>query len=80
VREVTGPAALEKVEAVLRNPAVFALADLIPEASTEAGGRPRSYPNFMVFVYGALCSVWRSARQWKPSSRIHSFGLSCASS
>jgi hypothetical protein len=62
VRRVTGPAALEKVEAILRNPAVFALADLIPE-STDVGGRPRTYPNFMVFVYGALCSVWRSARQ-----------------
>jgi hypothetical protein len=63
VRQVTGPAALEKVEAILRNPAVFALADLIPDGSTECGGRPRTYPNFMVFVYGALCSVWRSARQ-----------------
>jgi hypothetical protein len=63
VRRVTGPAALEKVEAILRNPAVFALADLIPVGSTELGGRPRTYPNFMVFVYGALCSVWRSARQ-----------------
>ncbi len=57
-----GPAALEKVEAILRNPAVYALADLIPESS-EAGGRPRSYPNFMVLVYAALTSVWRSARQ-----------------
>ena len=58
-----GPAALEKVEAILRNPAVFALADLIPEGTAEVGGRPRTYPDFMVFVYAALCSVWRSARQ-----------------
>ena len=63
MRRVAGTAALEKVEAVLRNPAVFALADLIPDVSTEAGGRPRTYPNFMVLVYAALCSVWRSARQ-----------------
>jgi hypothetical protein len=63
VRGVTGPASLEKVEAILRNPAVFALGELIPAGSTERGGRPRTYPNFMVFVYGALCSVWRSARQ-----------------
>jgi hypothetical protein len=62
VRRVTGPAALEKVEAILRNPAIFAMAELIPE-STDVGGRPRTYPNFMVFVYGSLCSVWRSARQ-----------------
>jgi hypothetical protein len=63
MRRVAGPAALEKVEAILRNPAVFALADLIPGGSAEAGGRPRTYPDFMVFVYAALCSVWRSARQ-----------------
>jgi hypothetical protein len=62
VRRLAGPAALEKVEAILRNPAVFALADLIPETSTEVGGRPRTYPDFMALVYGALCSVWRSAR------------------
>jgi hypothetical protein len=63
VRRLAGPAALEKVEAILRNPAVYALADLIPDGSAEVGGRPRTYPNFMAFVYGALCSVWRSARQ-----------------
>jgi hypothetical protein len=63
MRQVTGPAALEKVEAILRNPGVFALADLIPDGSAEVGGRPRTYPDFMVFVYSALCSVWRSARQ-----------------
>jgi hypothetical protein len=63
VRRLAGPAALEKVEAILRNPAVFALAELIPETSAEVGGRPRAYPSFMALVYGALCSVWRSARQ-----------------
>lgn len=63
MRRVTGPAALEKVEALLCNPAVFALADLIPDRPSEVGGRPRTYPTFMSLVYGALCSVWRSARQ-----------------
>src|SRR5438128_1924329 len=29
----------------------------------EVGGWPRTYPNYMVFVYGALFSVWRSSSQ-----------------
>lgn len=60
MNRAAAPAALEKVEAVLRNPAVYALAELIPDRPTEVGGRPRTYPDFMVFVYAALCSVWRS--------------------
>ena len=63
MKRPAGPAALEKVEAILCNPAVYALADLIPGSAAEVGGRPRGYPDFMVLVYGALCSVWRSARQ-----------------
>lgn len=57
-----GPAAsLDKVEAILRNPALYELARAIPEQ--DRSGRPRSYPAFMVLVFGALLSVWRSARQ-----------------
>ena len=57
-----GPAAsLAKVEAIFSNPALYELADTIPE---HAGiGRPRSYPNYMVIAFAALISVWRSARQ-----------------
>lgn len=55
------PASLEKVEAILRNPALYELAKVIPEQ--EGGGRPRSYPSFMFLVFDALLSVWRSARQ-----------------
>jgi hypothetical protein len=55
------PAALDKVEAILRNPALFELARAIPEEGR--CGRPRTYPDYMVLVFGALISVWRSARQ-----------------
>ncbi|MDP9222264.1 MAG: hypothetical protein M3P18_00120 [Actinomycetota bacterium] len=55
------PASLEKVEAILRNPALYELAKAIPEQ--DGGGRPRSYPSFMFLVFDALLSVWRSARQ-----------------
>jgi hypothetical protein len=57
-----GPvAALDKLEAILTNPAVYELASAIPEHPRP--GRPRSYPDFMVVVFAALISVWRSARQ-----------------
>jgi hypothetical protein len=56
-------ASLEKVEAVISNPAIHELAEVVPPPRREAGGRPRDYPNFMVFVYAALVSVFRSARQ-----------------
>jgi hypothetical protein len=53
-------ASLEKVEAILRNPALYELAGVIPE---QDGGRPRTYPSFMFLAFGTLLSVWRSARQ-----------------
>ena len=54
-------ASLDKVEAILRSPALYELAGAIPDEG--ACGRPRSYPDFMALVYAALISVWRSARQ-----------------
>lgn len=51
---------LEKVEAILRNPALYELARVIPDQDE---GRPRTYPSFMFLAFGALLSVWRSARQ-----------------
>src|SRR3954452_13157669 len=57
-----GPtAALDKVEAILRNPATYAIAAGIP--AHPKNGRPRTYPDFMGIVFAALLSVWRSARQ-----------------
>jgi hypothetical protein len=57
-----GPAgSLDKVEAILSNPALYELASAVPQHPRP--GRPRSYPDFMVIVFAALISVWRSARQ-----------------
>jgi hypothetical protein len=55
--------ALERVEAILKNPATFALAELLPDADRTSGGRPRHYPLYMLVVYEALISVYGSARQ-----------------
>src|SRR3954463_10764808 len=57
-----GPtAALDKVEAILRNPATYAIAAGIPPHP--GNGRPRTYPDYMGIVFAALLSVWRTARQ-----------------
>ena len=56
-----GVGALRRVEAILRNPETYRLA--VPQADLTRGGRPRTYPDFMVFVFEALISVYGSARQ-----------------
>lgn len=58
-----GVGALEKIEAILTNPALYDLAEQIPTPKREHGGRGRTYPDFMLLVYEALVSVYRSARQ-----------------
>src|SRR2546422_8339028 len=58
-----GVAALDRVEAILRNPAIYELAGLIPQPPREKGGRGRDYPDFMYLVFEALISVYSSARQ-----------------
>ncbi len=58
-----GVAALDRVEAILRNPEIYQLASLIPQPSREKGGRGRDYPDFMYLAYEALISVYTSARQ-----------------
>lgn len=55
--------ALEKVEALFSNPALYELGDLIPEPDHTRGGRPRHYPAFMALAFDALLSVYGSARQ-----------------
>lgn len=62
-RETRGTAAVEKVEAILRNPATYSLAEAIPKQTREQGGRPRTYPDYMLIVFEALVSVYGSARQ-----------------
>src|SRR5437867_9104460 len=54
---------LERVEAVLRNPAIYELADRIPGTPRETGGRPRHFPPFMWIVFEVMISVFGSARQ-----------------
>lgn len=58
-----GVSALEKIEGILTNPALYELADEIPAASRDHGGRARTYPDYMLLAYEALVSVYRSARQ-----------------
>jgi hypothetical protein len=58
-----GVSTLEQVEAILRNDAVYELAELIPDPPREHGGRKAQYPAFMLIVYEALISVFRSARR-----------------
>jgi hypothetical protein len=58
-----GVAKLERLEAIIENPAIYQLAELIPPADPERGGRRRHYPAYMWLIYEALISVYRSARQ-----------------
>ena len=53
--------ALEKVEAILHNPAIYELARALPGPASS--GRRRDYPTFMILVFNSLLSVWRSGRQ-----------------
>ena len=62
-RACPGVASFERLEAILRNPAIYELASLIPRPSAEKGGRRRDFPDFMLLVYEALLSVYKSARQ-----------------
>jgi hypothetical protein len=48
-----GVAALDRVEAILRNPEIYKLAALIPQPSREKGGRGRDFPDFMYLVFEA---------------------------
>ena len=59
----TGVARLQALEAILLNPELYRLAELIPFPDRERGGRTRAYPNFAYLFYEALISVHRSARQ-----------------
>ena len=58
-----GLSALEKIEAILANPAVYELGELIPLPDPTLGGRPRDYPAWTLILWEALLSVFGSARQ-----------------
>ena len=55
--------ALEKIEAILANPAVYELGDLVPTPDPTKGGRPRDYPAWTLIMWEALLSVFGSARR-----------------
>ncbi len=61
--QLRGPASsFEKLEAILRCPITYALAEAIPDKPH--AGRPRDYPRYMSVVYHALVNhVWASARR-----------------
>ena len=63
MKHSTAVPTLERVEAIFRNPAVYELADLVPEQDFAQGGRRRDYPAFMWLAFDALLSVYGSARQ-----------------
>jgi hypothetical protein len=54
---------LERVEAIIYNEAIYALAELIPDADSTHGGRRRQYPTCVWIIYEALISVYGSARK-----------------
>jgi hypothetical protein len=55
--------ALERLDAILANPATYELAAVLPEPDHSHGGRRRQFPAFMFIVFEALLSVYGSARQ-----------------
>ena len=59
----SGPAStLERIEALLANPALYELADQIPTRQPGTPGRPSLYPVWMWLLYEALISIYGSAR------------------
>ena len=58
-----GISALERVEALLANPALYEFGDLVPDQLEGAAGRPRHYPPFMWVLFDALLSVYGSGRR-----------------
>lgn len=58
-----GVSSFERIEAILKNEAVYELAKLIPEHQDGDVGRRMEFPTYMLFVFDALISVFNSARK-----------------
>lgn len=58
-----GASSLFRVEVILANPELYALADAVPETDPTAGGRPCDYPPVLAVLFETLISVYGSARQ-----------------
>ena len=61
--DAPGVSALERLEALVANDELYALADAVPAPDPVLGGRPRMYPVFMWLLFDALLSVYGSARK-----------------
>jgi len=59
----SGISSLDRVEAIIRNPALYELAKLVPQQEEGEGGRPRQFPDFMLLLFEALISVYGSGRK-----------------
>jgi hypothetical protein len=57
-----GVSDLERVEAVFTNPDLYGLADGVSVRDPTKGGRPQVYPDYLVEAFGALRSIYKSAR------------------
>ncbi len=58
-----GISTLERLEALVNNPAPYAFAAVVPEQRRSDGGRPRHYPPYVWVLFDALLSVYGSRRQ-----------------
>jgi hypothetical protein len=58
-----GISSLDRVEAIINNPALYELAKLVPQQEEGEGGRPRQFPDFMLLLFEALISVYGSGRK-----------------
>lgn len=62
-RSTVGISSFDKIEAVLRNKAIYELARLVPQREEGDPGRPRDFPDYMLLVFDALISVFGSSRK-----------------
>ena len=58
-----GVSSFDRVEAIIRNNAIYELAKLVPQREEGDAGRPRDFPDYMLFLFDALISVFGSARK-----------------
>ena len=58
-----GVSSLDRVEAIIRNVAIYELAKLVPQREPGDNGRPRDFPDYMLLLFDALISVYGSARK-----------------
>ena len=59
----TGVSVLDRIESLVTNPELYALADSVPDPDPTTGGRPRHYPTYMWVLYDALVPVYGSGRK-----------------